>query len=73
MRQKDNQLWAYNAILVAVVAVVGSTIGWPHAPWPPIEAMVGLVALQLLVWQYGFPAPSLGILSMERMPQVAAL
>ena len=73
MRHKDNQLWAYNAILIAVVAVVGSTIGWPHAPWPPIEAMIGIVALQLLVWQYGFPAPSLGILSMERMPQVAAL
>ncbi len=73
MRHKDSRIWAYNAILLAAVIVVGTVAGWPAAPWPPVEAMLGLVALQLLVWQYGFPAPSLGVLSMERMPQVAAL
>ncbi len=73
MRHKDSRLWAYNAILIAAVLGVGSISGWPQPPWPPIETVVGLIGLQLLVWQYGFPAPALGVLSMERMPQVAAI
>lgn len=73
MRHKDSRLWVYNAILVAVALGAGMLYGKPVAPWPPMDAAIGLIVLQLLVWQYGFPAPTLGVLSMERMPQIAAI
>lgn len=73
MRHKDSRLWAYNGFLIALVLVAGTRLGWPEGPWPPVLAILGLGALQLLVWQYGFPAPMIGVLSMERMPQIAAL
>jgi hypothetical protein len=38
-----------------------------------LPLLAGFVLLQLLVWHYHFAAPALGMLSMERMPQVAAL
>jgi diguanylate cyclase (GGDEF)-like protein len=73
MRSKDSRLWAYDAVLLAAAAWMGWNLGWPATGWPPAEVALGFVLLQLLVWQYGFPAPALGLLSMERVPQVAAL
>jgi diguanylate cyclase (GGDEF)-like protein len=73
MRLKDSRLWVYNAILLALVLALAWRVDWAAQDWPPAEVVLCLAALQLLVWQYGFPAPALGVLSMERMPQVAAL
>jgi diguanylate cyclase (GGDEF)-like protein len=73
VRSKDSRLWAYDALLVAICAVIAAWLPWPESPWPPWQAIVAFSALQLLVWQFGFAAPALGMLSMERMPQVAAL
>jgi diguanylate cyclase (GGDEF)-like protein len=73
VRNKDSRLWAYDAVLLVVCAGIGALLPWPATPWPPLSAVVVFVLLQLVVWQYNFTAPGLGMLSMERMPQVAAL
>jgi diguanylate cyclase (GGDEF)-like protein len=73
MRTKDSRLWAYDALLLVLCGSIGWLLPWPDGPWPPWPLLAGYVALQLMVWQYAFAAPSLGMLSMERMPQVAAL
>ena len=73
MRDKDSRLWAYDAVLIVVCVAIGWLLPWPATPWPPVQAVVVFVVLQLVVWQYHFTAPGLGMLSMERMPQVAAL
>jgi diguanylate cyclase (GGDEF)-like protein len=73
MRTKDSRLWAYDALLVAVCIGVAYWVGVPTQDWPDWPVLAVFVALQLLVWHFGFAAPALGMLSMERMPQVAAL
>jgi diguanylate cyclase (GGDEF)-like protein len=73
MRTKDSRLWAYDALLLAVCAGVAALLPWDAEAWPRWPILLGFVALQLMVWQYAFAAPALGMLSMERMPQVAAL
>jgi diguanylate cyclase (GGDEF)-like protein len=73
MRSKDSRLWAYNVVLLALVAAVAWR--WPpwQAGWPDPAVVLGFAAFQLLVWQYGFPVPAMGMTSMERVPQVAAI
>jgi diguanylate cyclase (GGDEF)-like protein len=73
MRSKDSRLWAYDAVLLAACAAIGWILPWPAQAWPAWPMLLGFAVLQLLVWQYAFAAPGLGMLSMERMPQVAAL
>ena len=73
MRNKDSRLWAYDAVLVAACGAIAWSLDWPAQPWPPWPAMALFVAMQLGVWQYNFSGSALGMLSMERMPQVAAL
>jgi diguanylate cyclase (GGDEF)-like protein len=73
MRSKDSRLWAYDAVLLAACVAIGWILPWPGQPWPTWPMLLGFGVLQLLVWQYAFAAPGLGMLSMERMPQVAAL
>jgi diguanylate cyclase (GGDEF)-like protein len=73
MGSKNLRLWAYNLVLVALAAAAVSR-AWPwQAAWPPWPVVLGFAAFQLFVWQYGFLVPSMGITSMERVPQVAAL
>ncbi len=72
MRSKDSRLWLYNLALVGLTGATAS-LAWPWlAEWPPAGVVLGFVAFQLLVWQYGYPVPSMGMTSMERVPQVAA-
>ena len=73
MRSKDSRLWLYNLALLALAAACAWR--WPpwQADWPDPLVVAGFVGFQLLVWQYGFPVPSMGMTSMERVPQVAAL
>jgi len=73
MRTKDSRLWAYDALLAIVCLTIAWWLGPPGRPWPSLPLLAGFVLLQLLVWHYHFAAPALGMLSMERMPQVAAL
>jgi diguanylate cyclase (GGDEF)-like protein len=73
MRSKDSRLWLYNLALLGVVA----TLAWMTQPWladwPPPGVVIGFALFQLLVWQYGYPVPSMGLTSMERVPQIAAI
>jgi diguanylate cyclase (GGDEF)-like protein len=73
MRSKDSRLWLYNLALLGLTAACAWR--WPpwQAGWPEPGVVLGFVAFQLLVWQYGFPVPSMGMTSMERVPQVAAI
>src|SRR5687767_2704173 len=73
MRSKDSRLWAYDVLLVLVCATIAWWLGPPGVSWPSWPLLAGFVMLQLVVWHYNFAAPTLGMLSMERMPQVAAL
>lgn len=73
MRSKQGRLWAYNLALLAVTALLAS-FAWPWlAQWPSLWLVLGFVLFQLLVWNYGFPVPSMGMISMERVPQIAAI
>ncbi|KAB2901478.1 MAG: GGDEF domain-containing protein [Dokdonella sp.] len=73
MGSKHLRLWAYNAVLVALTVALASR-AWPwQADWPPWPVVLGFALFQLFVWQYGFLVPSMGMTSMERVPQVAAL
>ncbi len=73
MRSKLGRLWAYTLGLVALVGL----LAWFYAPfeaeWPGSAVALGFALFQLAVWKYGFPVPSLGLTSMERVPQIAAL
>ncbi|MEZ5440078.1 MAG: sensor domain-containing diguanylate cyclase [Lysobacterales bacterium] len=73
MGNKHHRLWLYNLALVGVVAVLASQAPPWLAQWPALWVVLGFGAFQLLVWHYGFPVPSMGMTSMERVPQVAAL
>lgn len=73
MGSKHLRLWAYNVFLVALTVALASR-AWPwQADWPPWPVVLGFALFQLFVWQYGFLVPSMGMTSMERVPQVAAL
>jgi diguanylate cyclase (GGDEF)-like protein len=73
MRRKDSRLWAYTFALLALVAWLASTLPPVLAPAVPAWLLLLFPVLQLLVWQNGFPAPAMGMLSMERVPQIAVL
>ena len=73
MRSKNGRLWLYNLALVAITAALASQ-SWPwQSEWPSAPVVAGFILLQLIVWQYGFPVPSMGMTSMERVPQIAAI
>ncbi len=73
MRSKQGRLWAYNLALLALTAVLASlALPW-LAQWPSPWLVLGFVLFQLLVWNYGFPVPSMGMISMERVPQITAI
>ena len=74
MRSKQGILWAYNLALVALTAALAwHAPPWLAAGWPGAGVVLGFALFQLLVWAYGYPVPSMGIISMERVPQIAAL
>ncbi|HQX32436.1 MAG: GGDEF domain-containing protein [Dokdonella sp.] len=73
MHFRDTRFWIYDLGLLAGVAICVSTFSVAPPAWPPLWAWALFPILQLLVWQRGFPLPGIGMLSMERVPQVAAL
>ncbi|HEU5468869.1 MAG TPA: diguanylate cyclase [Steroidobacteraceae bacterium] len=65
---------AIYSLLLAVASVAWLATELPDAPHFPAPQFVALcVAFSLFVWQFGIPAPWLGLTSMERLPQVGLL
>ena len=69
----------YRSLALYSVLLAALTGAWlVHGPvdshdFPPWWAIVLCVAACLFVWQFGLPAPRVGLISMERVPQVGLL
>jgi diguanylate cyclase (GGDEF)-like protein len=62
------------SLLLAVAMALWLTPGLASAPdFPAIWIVVLCVAACLFVWQFGLPAPRVGLTSMERLPQIGLL
>ncbi len=66
-------LAAYSALLAALAAA-WLAHGLDASPGlPPAWAVALCIAASLAVWQFGVPAPRVGLASMERLPQIGLL
>jgi diguanylate cyclase (GGDEF)-like protein len=64
----------YYVALVAVLATIALASTLPgDGPAPSAFAIFVCVAASLFVWQFGLPAPAIGLVSLERVPQVGML
>ena len=73
MASRYRLLTAYSALL-AVIAVAWLAHGLSQAvEFPPPGVAVLCIAACLFVWQFGLPAPRVGLTSMERLPQIGML
>ncbi len=69
----------YATLALYSLCLAGIAGAWLWAEWPevaqwPAAWIVGLsIAGSLFVWQYGVQAPRVGLISMERVPQVGLL
>ena len=73
MRSRYGALAIYSALLacVAVAALVLSLLRGVNFPsWWVVLLGIGAC---LFVWQFGLRAPRLGLISMERLPQIGML
>ena len=62
------------SLLLAVAAGLGLFQGLATAhDFPPIWAVALCVGACLFIWQFGLPAPRVGLTSMERLPQIGLL
>ena len=66
--------------LIAYVAILASATGWWLAnalvvehDFPPAWVIALCIGACLFVWQFGMRAPRVGLISMERMPQIGLL
>src|SRR5688500_4697987 len=61
-------------LCLAAIAGVWLWVEWSEVTQLPAAWIVGLsIAGSLFVWQYGVQAPRVGLISMERVPQVGLL
>ncbi len=60
------------ALALAIVAGGFLVRGLPII-WPPLSAALGAILFTLFVWYRGIPTRFFGLLSIERVPQVAAV
>jgi diguanylate cyclase (GGDEF)-like protein len=66
-------LACYSVLLAAATgAWLANGLSGSH-DFPPWWAIVLCVAACLFVWQFGLPAPRVGLISMERVPQIGLL
>jgi diguanylate cyclase (GGDEF)-like protein len=73
MRSRYGALATYSLLLTAV-AGAALTMSWWRSPGAPAWWVVVLgIASCLFVWQFGLRAPRLGLISMERLPQIGLL
>lgn len=73
MESRYRRLGLYSLLLAAAAA------GWLGAAlraepgFPPAWAVLLAIGACLFVWQFGLPAPRVGLASMERLPQIGLL
>ena len=73
MASRYRSLALYSVLLAALTGVwLASGLARSH-DFPPLWAMLLCVAACLFVWQFGLPAPRVGLISMERVPQIGLL
>lgn len=69
----------YRALIVYVAILAVATLSWltieliAEHEFPPLWAIVLCIVACLFVWQYGLRAPRVGLISMERLPQIGLL
>jgi diguanylate cyclase (GGDEF)-like protein len=69
----------YRSLVVYTVLLTLVAAGWlAHefegvVTWPPWFAVILCIGGSLFVWQFGLRAPRIGLISMERIPQVGLL
>lgn len=73
MSGREARHWIYNLALATAMALALRAL-WPaDAAWPSAGLYAACVAFQLFVWHFGLGVPYIGLMSMERVPQVAVL
>jgi diguanylate cyclase (GGDEF)-like protein len=73
MASRYRSLALYSGLLAALTgAWLVHGLSSAH-DFPPLWAIVLCVAACLFVWQFGLPAPRVGLISMERVPQIGLL
>jgi diguanylate cyclase (GGDEF)-like protein len=73
MAPRYRLLALYSVLLAAATGVwLANGLAGSH-DFPPWWAIVLCVAACLFVWQFGLPAPRVGLISMERVPQIGLL
>ena len=64
---------ALYSLLLAALTAWWLTRGLSMADFPPFSVAALCIAACLFVWQFGLPAPRVGLTSMERLPQIGLL
>jgi diguanylate cyclase (GGDEF)-like protein len=65
---------AVYSLCLAIAAGAWLTIGLGASPaFPPLWVVALSIAASLFVWQFGVRAPRVGLISMERVPQIGLL
>src|SRR5688572_25055634 len=73
MRSRYAALATYSTLLAVVAGGFLSLALARAASFPPWWVMLLGIAACLFVWQFGLRAPRLGLISMERLPQIGLL
>jgi hypothetical protein len=73
MASRYRSLALYSVLLAALTGAWLAQGLMDSHDFPPWWAMVLCIAACLFVWQFGLPAPRVGLISMERVPQVGLL
>jgi diguanylate cyclase (GGDEF)-like protein len=73
MTPRYRSLALYSVLLAAVAGVWLANGLLSSHDFPPWWAIVLCVSACLFVWQFGLPAPRVGLISMERVPQIGLL
>ena len=72
MRSRYGALAVYS-VLLACVAAGGLSLLLRGVEFPPWWVVLAGIGACLFVWQFGLRAPRLGLISMERLPQIGLL
>jgi diguanylate cyclase (GGDEF)-like protein len=73
MLTRYRALTLYTLSLATVTSVLLGYALQGAPDFPPWWAMLLSIAACLFVWQFGLPAPRVGLISMERLPQIGLL
>ena len=73
MRSRYGALAVYSILLTCVAAGVLSSALLRGVEFPPWWVILLGIGACLFVWQFGLRAPRLGLISMERLPQIGLL